>query len=295
MSNNPNLIVYKGMTVNQLTEAYDDYATIPNLSVLLQENRERALAVKARLDPIQDIAYGPENIQKLDIYVPKNAKNVPVIISIHGGAWTVGSKNSCAIPAETLISMGVLFISIDYGLAPQYRMENIMAHVRQAIAWVYKNIAQYGGDPNRLYIYGMSAGAHLAGTTLMPNWHKDFDLPEDVIKGLIALSGIYDICTLVYASQAGAQKALQMTGEEARRTSPLYHLPKHCIPSIIAYGEKEPLILFRFEAYQYALELQKAGCTVSLIEVPHANHFDMINELSNIQGKVFQSVMKMLF
>lgn len=295
MSDNPNSIVYKGMTVNQLTEAYDDYATIPNLGVLLQENRERALTVKARLNPIHDRVYGPEDIQKLDIYAPKNAKNAPVIISIHGGGWTMGSKNACAIPAETLMSMGILFISIDYGLAPQYRMENMIAHIRQAIAWAYKNVAQYGGDPNRLYIYGMSAGAHLASTTLMPNWHKDFDLPEDVIKGLIALSGIYDLCTLVYASQADAQKALQMTMEEARRDSPLYHLPEHFIPSIIAYGEKEPLILYRFEAHHYALELQKAGCTVSLIEVPHANHFDMINELSNIKGKVLQAVMKMLF
>lgn len=232
MSDTLNSIVYKGMTVNQLTEAYDDYATIPNLGVLLQENRERALTVKARLNPIQDIAYGPEDIQKLDIYAPKNAKNAPVIIGIHGGAWTRGSKNSCAIPAETLMSMGILFISIDYGLAPQYRMENMINHVRQAIAWAYKNISQYGGDPKCLYIYGMSAGAHLAGTTLMPSWHKDFDLPEDVIKGLIALSGIYDLCTLIYAYQADAQKALQMTREEARRDSPLYHLPKHCLPSI---------------------------------------------------------------
>lgn len=63
----------------------------------------------------------------------------------------------------------------------------------------------------------------------------------------------------------------------------------------IAYGEKEPLILFRFEANQYALELQKVGYTVSLIEVPYANHFNMINELGNTQGKVLQAVMKMLF
>lgn len=291
----PDLIIYKGMTVNQLIEAYDDYKAIPNLDVLLQKNREHAQTVKDRLNPICDVVYGSEIIQKLDIYAPKNATKMPVIINVHGGGWTMGSKNSWAISAETLMAKGILSVSIDYGLAPQYRMENILTHVRNAIAWVYKNISQYGGDPNRLYVYGMSAGAHLAGTTLMPNWHKDFGLPEDVVKGLIAMSGIYDLCTLVHAPQADSQKALQITIEESRRDSPLYHLPKHSIPSIIAYGEKEPLILYRFEAINYAQELQKAGCSVSLIEVPNANHFDMINELANAEGKVFKAVMKMLF
>jgi len=291
---NPDPIVYKGMTVNQLTEACDDYKAIPNFDVLLQENRERAQTVKARLNPIHNVAYGTEIIQKLDIYAPENAKNMPVLISIHGGGWTMGSKNPWAIPAEILMSKGIISVSIDHGLAPQYRMDDIIAHVRHAVAWVYKNIAQYGGDPNCLYIYGMSAGAHLASTTLMTSWHKDFDLPEDVIKGLVAMSGIYDLCTLVYAPQTDSQKALQMTLEESRRDSPFYHLPQHSIPSIIAYGEKEPLILYHLEATNYAQKLQKAGCNVSLIEVPGANHFDMINELTNTQGQLFKAVEDML-
>ena len=292
---NPDPIVYKEMTENQLIEAYDDYIAIPNFDALLKENRERAQTIKTKLNPTHDIAYGPESIQKLDIYAPKDLKKMPVIISIHGGGWTMGSKNPWAIPAESLMSKGILSVSIDYGLAPQYRMKDIIAHVRYAVAWVYKNIDQYGGDPNRLYIYGMSAGAHLASTALMPSWHKDFDLPEDVIKGLIAMSGIYDLCTLVHAPQADSQKALQLTLEESRRDSPFYHPPKHSIPVIIAYGEKEPLILYHLEASNYAQELEKVGCNVSLIEVPNANHFNMINELANTEGKVFKAVIKMLF
>ena len=80
---NPDQIVYKGMTVNQLTIAYDDYKAIPNLDALLKENRERAQVTKTRLNPIHDIPYGSESIQKLDIYAPKNLKKMPVIISLH--------------------------------------------------------------------------------------------------------------------------------------------------------------------------------------------------------------------
>lgn len=291
----PERVVYKGLTEKELLDAYNDDKTIPNFDALVQENRKQAQTVKARLNPILDTAYGSESIQKLDIYAPKNLKNMPVIIHLHGGGWTVGSKNPWAIPAESLMEKGILSVSVDYGLAPQYQMQDMVAHVRQAISWVYNNIASYGGDPNRLYISGVSAGAHLASTALMPNWHEDFDLPEDVIKGLIALSGIYDLGTLVHAPQADSQKALQMTPEEAQNDSPLYHLPKHSIPAIIAYGEKEPLILYHFEAGNYAQELRKAGCQVSLIEVPHANHFDMINELANTEGSVFRAMMQMLF
>lgn len=294
MSKNPDPIVYRGMTVHQLTEAFDDTKAIPDLYALLQKNRERAQVVKARLNPISDIAYGPETIQKLDIYAPKNGKKMPVLISVHGGGWTLGNKNPWAISAEVLMAKGIISVPIDYGLAPQYRMEDMIAHVRQAVAWVYKNIAQYGGDPNRLYIHGVSAGAHLASTTLMPGWHKDFGLSKDIIKGLVAMSGIYDLCTLAQAPQAESQKALQMTIEEAQRASPVYHPPTRDIPSIIAYGEKEPLILYHIEANSYAQVLQKTGCKVSLIEVPDANHFDMINELANTENQVFQALRQML-
>ena len=287
-------IVYRGMTENQLTDAYDDSKAVPNFDDLILQNRERAQAVKAKLNPIQNIAYGHEEIQKLDIYAPKNSDAAPVLISIHGGGWILGSKNSWAIPAEALLSKGILSVSIDHGLAPQYRIEDMITHVRQAIAWIYENIAQYGGDPNRIYIYGVSAGAHLATTTLMPNWHNEYALPEDVIKGVIAASGIYDLCTLVYAPQSDSQKALQLTIKEALNASPLYHLPKHSIPSIITYGKKEPFILYHLEAGEYAKKLQGANCEVTVIEVADANHFDMINNLSKIDGELFKAVMKMI-
>ncbi len=289
-----NSIVYYGMTVSQLTEAYDDYHAIPNLDDLIMENRGRAQVIKARLNPVENIAYGTEEIQKLDIYAPKNGQNMPVLISIHGGGWVVGSKNPWAISAEKLMSKNIISVSIDYGLAPKYRMKEIITHVQLAVEWVYKNIAEHGGDPDRLYISGMSAGAHLAGAILMPNWHKNFGLPENAIKGLIALSGVYDLCGFVYTPDVASQKALQMTLEESLRDSPLYHPPKHPIPCIIAYGEKEPFIPYHFEAKSYAKELQKAGCAVSLIEVPNANHFDMINALANTEGELFKVTEKLL-
>jgi acetyl esterase/lipase len=80
-------IVYRGMTANQVAEGLDDSLTIPNLFSLLQENRERGKIVKDKLKPFHDLSYGNEPLQKLDIYAPKDANQLPVLIDIHGGGW----------------------------------------------------------------------------------------------------------------------------------------------------------------------------------------------------------------
>ncbi len=283
---------YKGMTAKQLVDAYDVYLVIPDAEELLRANRERAQQVEAHLKPIKDVAYGGESVQKLDIYAPKAAKSVPVIVDIHGGGWASGTKNPSALQASAVMSAGAIWVPIDYGLAPAYSIDQIIDHVRVAISWIYRNIDQYGGDPNQIYIYGFSAGAHLAGTALMPGWHQEYGVPENVIKGAVMLSGVYDLEGYVHA-QKGPQEYLKMTLEDARRASPVHHIPKRPIPIIVGYGGDE-LPQFFVETQVYAGALAKAGCDVILIEVPGTHHFTVINELGNMQGELFQTVKNLL-
>lgn len=83
-----------------------------------------------------------KTIIKLHIYAPKSAGSAPVLIDIHSGGWHRGSKNSIAIPAEAILSHGAIWVTIDYGLAPDYNMDQIMDHVRQSIAWIHQHISQ---------------------------------------------------------------------------------------------------------------------------------------------------------
>lgn len=285
-------VVYKGMTARQLADAYNVFLSFPDAGSWLQANRIRAAKIEAELKPLKDLSYGLAPIQKLDIYAPANAKAAPVLIDIHGGGWTMGSKNPRAIPAQTVTTAGAIWVAVDYGLAPEYSMNQIIDHVRCAIAWVYRNIVQYGGDPNQLFVFGNSAGAHLAGTTLMPGWLGEYGMPSDAIKGAVLTSGIFDLASQVHA-QTGPQEALKMSLEDAMRFSPLHHLPLQPLPVIIAYGEKE-LKEFIIESQSYAKALIEAGCDVCLLEVPAAHHFDMINELANSQGQLFQAVKRLL-
>ena len=128
------------MTQTELAEAYDVFKTIPDPMGFIASRRQLADKIREKLAPVSDIAYGPESVQKLDIYAPENAKSLPVVLDIHGGGWCMGSKEPNAIAAKVAVANKILWVSIDYGLAPDYGMSKIANHVQQAISWTYKNI-----------------------------------------------------------------------------------------------------------------------------------------------------------
>jgi arylformamidase len=181
---------------------------------------------------------------------------------------------------------------IDYGLAPEYRMDEIVDHVRSAVAWIYGHIAEYGGDPERLYVSGNSAGAYLAATTLMPGWHGAYGIPEDTIKGACLMSGLFDLDPLVLAA-AGPNDALSMTAADAARLSPIRHLPASGCPILVAYGAPE-LEAFISQSTGFASAWEAAGFPVDTVAVPGAHHMAMSRELANPDGALFEALMRMI-
>ena len=152
-------------------------------------SRDRAYANDAGVDP---------NLQRLDIYAPTGATRAPVIIGIHGGGWTSGDKLNAGFTQNKAIwavSRGHLFVSINYRLSPTYVHPAHIDDVAAAVAWVYRNIHQFGGDPERMFVLGHSAGAHLAALVGSDDSRLGAEgLPLSVIKGVITLdTGAYDL------------------------------------------------------------------------------------------------------
>ena len=284
--------VYQGFTADELTVQYNVAATVEGLASYQQWNAQMSARVRDQIPGQCDIAYGEAEIQMLDIFAPDGASDAPVLIDIHGGGWTQGSKNARSFLAETIVPKGVVWVPIDYGLAPEYGMDSMVDHVRQAIAWVHNNIGSYGGEPNRIYISGNSAGGHLTGTSVMPAWTADYGIPADTIKGACAMSGVFDLDCLVLAAE-GPNNALKMDLATAKRHSPLFHLPKKAPPLIISYGEPE-LNEFCRQSQSFAAAWEAAGLEVNLIEVAGAHHFAMGRELSNSDSELHQAVMTMI-
>ncbi len=97
--------------------------------------------------------------QVLDVYAPEDASNLPVVFWIHGGGWQTGDKTDVQIKPRVLTQRGFVFVSTNYRLLPQVEMEVLIRDVAKSLGWVHRNIAAYGGDPQRIFVMGHSAGA----------------------------------------------------------------------------------------------------------------------------------------
>ena len=142
---------------------------------------------------ISDVAYGEDERQKLDIYIPEQfEKPMPVIVFFHGGRWTFGSKDQYKFVGLTLSKMGYMVVMPNTRLYPTVKHPVFVEDGAQAVSWVYNNIADYGGD-NNLFLSGHSSGAHIAALiTADQNYLKKYNLSPDVIKGFAGISGPYD-------------------------------------------------------------------------------------------------------
>ena len=291
-------IVYQSYTAEQLTAQMAVHATVENLGDYMAESAALAEQAKAQVSGQYDIAYGEADVQKLDIYAPDGTEGAPVLIDIHGGGWIQGTKQTRSLPAPAIVGRGIIWVPIDYGLAPDYPMSDIVDHVRQAVAWVHGNIAAYGGDPDRLFVSGNSAGGHLTGATVMPGWHSAYGIPENAVKGACAMSGVFDLEALVRAA-TGPNDALKMDLAEANANAPIRHLPEpgqepNWAPAlIVACGEPE-LDEFKRQSASFAAAWRNAGLAVKEFQVPGAHHFAMSRELANRGGELHAAVMKMI-
>jgi len=265
----------------ELDAAYDQsfYAPLgPEISKRLAANSE---AARARLGQPQRESYGPTEIEKLDIYRTSRA-HAPVFVFIHGGAWLRGLAGNYGFPAELFANAGAHYVVLDFiAIEPAGGDLRVMAdQVRRAIAWVYKNAASFGGDPDRLYIGGHSSGGHLCGVALVADWQKEHGLPPDFVKGALCMSGMYDMKP-VRLSKRGSYIKFDNDMEEAM--SPARHLDRLTAPIIVTYGTNETPEFPR-QSRDFAAAAKAAGKQAQLIEAANYNHFEMLESLGNPYG-----------
>src|SRR5882762_8023623 len=188
-------LVYLNYTQAELDAAYDQSAYQANIQQLRDRWISNSERTRARIGPPSRHAYGPTEIEHLDIFRTAAAAPAPVFVFIHGGAWRAGSAKTYAAPAEMFIRAGAHYVAPDFLWVQDAEgsLLPIADQVCRAIAWVYENAASFGGDRDRLYIGGHSSGAHLAAVALTTDWRREFRLPADIIKGGICSSGMYDL------------------------------------------------------------------------------------------------------
>jgi arylformamidase len=220
-----------------LDAAYDQAAYAPNREQLIKRRIRDSELARHRIGEPERVAYGSDEIERLDIYRARR-KLAPVFIFIHGGAWRSGRSTEFAGPAEMFLAAGAHYVVPDFAWV-QNVGGNLMVladQVCRAVAWLYKNAARFDGDPNRLYIAGQSSGGHLAAVALTTCWQGQFNLPAGVIKGGMCISGMYDLTPVRLSARS---RYVAFDDATVAALSPLPHLDRLHAPLVVAYGTCE--------------------------------------------------------
>lgn len=276
---------YRGYTKDELERQYDIENSVPDFGAYAERYKRETERVQRALKFTRDVAYGPHPLELLDIYPA--GERAPVHVYFHGGGWRASSKNVRGFPAEAFVQAGATFVAVDYPLAPQASMDEIVAAARRAIAWLWRNIADHGGDPEKIYVSGNSAGGHLAGMLIASDWQDRYQVPADVVKGMTGISGAYD---LEPHSLTDVRSYLNLDAAKVERNSPIHHLPARALPVLLAVGADEPAEYLR-QARDYRAALAGRGIDAVLLELPGHNHFSIIAELNRPEGELLAAML----
>jgi arylformamidase len=283
--------VWMNMDQVELDAAYDQFAYAPLARQVLARCASNSEVARQHLGPPRRVAYGPTDVEKLDIFVAKRPK-APIFVFIHGGAWLGGEAKNYAYPAEMFVNSGANLVVLDFISIKQANgdLRPMAEQVRRAIAWTYKNAASFGGDADRLYIGGHSSGGHLSGVALVTDWQKEFDLPNDMVKGGMCMSGMYDLKP-VRLSKRGNYVKFTDAMEEAMSSQ--RHIDLVHAPIVVTYGTYETPE-FQRQNRDFAAALKSAGKPVELIEAANYGHFDMMESIGNPYGPNGRAALAMM-
>src|SRR5579862_779487 len=264
-----------------LDAAYNQAAYAPNREQLIARRASDSAAARARLGAPARVAYGDAAIEQLDIYRAARA-GAPVFVFIHGGAWRGGLAMDSAAAAEMFLAAGAHYVVPDFSWVQDVGGSLLVMadQVRRAIAWVHRNAASFGGDPGRLYVGGQSSGGHLAACALTTDWRRDFDLPADLIKGGLCISGIYDLTPVRLSARS---RYVKFDDATVAALSPIRHLDQLRAPLVVAYGTCETPE-FQRQNRDFAAAIAAAGKPVKLLVGEHYNHFELPETLANPYG-----------
>jgi arylformamidase len=279
--------VWLDMDQQELDDAYDQIVYAPNRDQVGKRriaNSEKARTVLGLPDRV---AYGPTEIERLDIYRTR-ATGAPVNIFVHGGAWRANRAADYAFLAEPFVEAGAHFIVLDFANVDETGGDlfPLVEQVRRAVGWVYNNAKSFGGDPDRLYLSSHSSGSHIGGCVVTHDWRNE-NLPVDILKGATLGSGMYDLEPVRLSKRS---KYVKFTDRMEQALSAQRHIGLLNTPLILAYGTYETPE-FQRQTRDFHAAVKAAGKPVELLVGEGYNHFEMLETLANPYGLLGRAVL----
>jgi acetyl esterase/lipase len=221
---------------------------------------------------------------KLDLYIPKGGKEVPVLLFFHGGSWTRGDKFYSGIIRNLGLfcaSHGILAVIPNYRLSPAVMHPEHIRDVARAFAWAHKNATKYGGRPDRMFLSGHSAGGHLASLLATDeNYLKSEGLCLRDIKGVIPLSGVFQIPNEAHIFE----NVFPPDSRVRHEASPLWQVCHRAVsatttafpPFLIMFADQDFAMCHKSPAEEFCKALQERKVSAKTLEVRSRNHLTLL-------------------
>jgi acetyl esterase/lipase len=206
---------------------------------------------------------------RLDVYHPTDRKDFPTVVWFHGGGLTGGNRS---VP-EGLQKQGIAIVAANYRLSPQVKAPAYIEDAAAAVAWTFKNIERFGGNPDKIYVSGHSAGGYLTSMVgLDKKWLAAHDIDANRIAGLIPYSG-QCITHFTIRAERGISDKQPVVDEYA----PMFHVRKDAPPLLLITGDREMELVGRYEetAYLWRMMTIVGHTQTELRELEGFGHGDM--------------------
>lgn len=268
-------LIWRGYTQAALDIQYNNRGTVPDVSRYLADYAARTRQAKAQLRCLENLRYGDEANERLDIY-PASQPNAPVMVYLHGGDWRTLTKEDSGFAAPAFVAKGAMFVALDFTLVPHTTLPAMGAQVLRALLWLQTHVAAHGGDPQRIHIAGHSSGANLVGQLLMT-------APVGLIKSAVFISGLGDLEPVRLSFR---NDKLNLSPDLAAQVSLLKHQPGRVCPLLVAVGQMETED-YRRQSRDVADHWLAQGNDCELFELPGRHHFDAVLEWADPQSELF--------
>ena len=225
-----------------------------------------------------DIPYGADPFQQLDVWMPPNAPpgGLPVVVLIHGGAFRNGHKEWMGAHAPTVTALPAILVSPNYRLVPKVKLPLGVADCFDALGWTHKNIARYGGDPERIHVGGHSAGGHLAALLALDRGaQRARGIPEGAVRSCLPMSSVFSLIKGEIPGHSFFHRLYpEMFAAEADAVpvTAYTHAAGNTVPFYVTWGEKDAPELIPDNERMVSLA-RKQGFLAGSHVFPGADHF----------------------
>ena len=271
-----------------LDAQYNQRSLVPDADDYIAVDVAESARVRQKLDCRIDVAYGPGEDETLDLF-PAAAPGSPVVVYMHGGAWTRSDKANESFMAEAFVAAGAAFVAVNFGLCPKVTLDEMIRQAREAVAWSCENAQDFNADPGRLYIAGHSSGGHVGGMMAVTDWTAH-NLPRTLVKGALLCSGMYDLAPVRLSAR---NDYLHLDEAAEARNSAMRHIPADGCPLIVGYGGGEQTE-FRRQSREFAAAWRAAGLAVEEFDMPGVNHFQLRRHFNDPNSPILTAMLALM-